>query len=259
MSTNSLGRPDQYTPQPQSQFQQFGSGKSSNTNTYNRSSGNTFEEADGGTEFHRYEDSSRPESLPQMNFGGGGFVPPNPLSGFLANFLGAVVELSSKVSHELYTNSSVIVLGAGLAGGVHHFASPLSSLANAALDASFYGSVAVAKYVGLAFFIKTALTPIHETFTREEEKIVFGNSRERQSIAVEVGKVKEFINSHVVSYLTPMALAWIVAYSRDIPVKFAAATVYTMGTFGMMKLLGKGFDFALTKWAQRQQTERSSY
>ncbi|HSX25083.1 MAG TPA: hypothetical protein VLG69_03910, partial [Candidatus Andersenbacteria bacterium] len=90
----------------------------------------------------------------------GGFpspnVPSNPLSEYLAQLLEKVEDLCNEVSHQLYTNSAVIVIAAGLAGGVHYFASQKSPLANAALDATFHGTVAVAKYVGLSFFIKTA-------------------------------------------------------------------------------------------------------
>jgi hypothetical protein len=203
------------------------------------------------------EDMNKVQSTPLRDLEGVGFpnVPPNPLSAFLANFLEAVVALSTKVSHQLYTNSSVIVIAAGLAGGVHHFASQHSSLANAALDASFHGSVAVAKYVGLAFIIKTALTPIHKAFTGEVRKNI-SEFYENERISPEVRRAKDTINSHVISYLTPMALAWIVAYSRGIPVKLGCATLYTIGTFGLMKLLGMGYDYALTKWGQRAREGR---
>jgi hypothetical protein len=221
----------------------YDSQRSPNPNTNNR-----FQE----TELHEY-DTGRPERTPLRAFGGEGDpdVPSNPLSEFLAEFLEGIVNFSMRVSHELYTNSSVIVLAAGLAGGVHHFASPLSSLANAAMDSSFHGSVAVAKYVGLAFFIKTALTPIHEAFAPVEKQDNV-NSRDRKSIDVEIRKAKDFINSHVISYLTPMALAWIVAYTQGIPVKLGIATVYTIGTFGMMKVLSRGYDHALFKWDPRK-------
>jgi hypothetical protein len=179
-------------------------------------------------------------------------APSNPLSEFLAEFFSSIVELSIEVTGKLYTNSSVIVIAAGLAGGVHHFASQYNSLASAALDASFHGSVAVAKYVGLSFFIKAALTPIHEKFTDEEATVKSSKS----TIPYQVGKAKDNINSHVVSYLTPMALAWIVAYSRGIPVQLGAATVYTIGTFGLMKVLGMGYDYALTMWTQWALRER---
>jgi hypothetical protein len=198
----------------------------------------------GNYEEYNPENLNKTQYPSQKEFRSEGSLPPNvpsnPLSQFLADFLQSVVDLSTEVGYQLYTNSSVIVIAAGLAGGVHHFASQHSSLANAALDASFHGSVAVAKYVGLSFFIKTALTPIHEGFTKAREEYVSSYKR------------KALINSRVISYLTPMALAWIVAYTRGIPVKLGLATVYTMETFGLMKLLGMGYDYALAKYEKRR-------
>ncbi len=172
----------------------------------------------------------------------------SPLSQFLAAFLKSTTELTIGVVHQLYTNSSVIILGAGLAGGVHYFASAHHPLASAALDATFHGSVAVAKYVGLAFFIKTALTPVHEAFTRpavRHDEYGEGQHVGHDHWDPKAAPRKDLINSHVVSYLTPIALAWIVAYSQGIPVKLAAATLYTVGTFALMKILDKGYDYAL--------------
>ncbi len=230
----------------QYQYPEYDSQGSSSRNTNTQFQQNPYSDETSSHRLHEYgKGASRPESY-HRGFGGEGpNNPPNPLSEFLANFLRAVVDLSTAVSLELYTNSSVIVLAAGLAGGVHHFASPLSSLANAAMDASFHGSVAVAKYVGLAFFIKTAQTPIHEAFT--QIKITTSHSEEHNYIQT---KAKDLINSHVVSYLTPMALAWIVAYTQGIPVRLGFATVYTIGTFGMMKVLSRGYDYALSKMAK---------
>lgn len=247
MSTNSTGRHGQEYSPPQQQYQS--QPFDSHTSSKQQSNFQT-------QQYSAYEEIGGPQSFPLRGFGNDfPNIPPNPLSQFLAGFLRSVVDLSINVSHELYTNSSVIVLAAGLAGSVHHFASPLNSLANAAMDAGFHGSVAVAKYVGLAFLIKTALTPIHEAFTCDRTSLI-ANSQRSKEIAYEVAKVKVNINSHVVSYLTPMALAWIVAYTKGIPVRLGTATVYTMGTFGIMKLLSRGYDYALTKWGQR---ERESY
>jgi hypothetical protein len=213
----------------------------------------------GNYEEYNPENLNKTQYPPQKEFRSEGSLPPNvpsnPLSQFLADFLQSVVDLSTEVGSQLYTNSSVIVIAAGLAGGVHHFASQHSSLANAALDASFHGSVAVAKYVGLSFFIKTALTPIHEGFTKAREEYASSYQKSKPETVVNektLEKRKALINSRVISYLTPMALAWIVAYTRGIPVKLGLATVYTMETFGLMKLLGMGYDYALAKYEKRR-------
>ena len=208
----------QYNPQPSS---------------YEQKPYGDFENKTTSNTYYTHQRADRDEDFLPPN------DPSNPLSVYLAQLLERVEDLCNEVSHQLYTNSTVIVIAAGLAGGVHYFASQKSPLANAALDATFHGTVAVAKYVGLSFFIKTALTPIHERCTHEIES---GFSR-----------TKDRINSHVVSYLTPMALAWIVAYSQGIPVKLGTATLYTMGTFGLMKLLNMGYDYALAKYEERRE------
>jgi hypothetical protein len=155
---------------------------------------------------------------------------PNPLAVTLSNLIEESVKLTIDICRQLYTKSSVIILSAGLAGGVHYLACQYSPIASAAIDSSFDGSMALAKYVGLAFLIHVALQPIHQKFTKRNE----------------TGR----INAHVVRYLTPMALAWIVAYQHGIPVKFAAATLYTLGTFAAIKLLNKGFESAL-EWIKK--------
>jgi len=255
-------------------------------------------------------------------------TPRNPLAEVLANLLGYSVEFLAKVNQHLYTNSSVIIIASGLAGAIHHLASPHSSFANAALEAGFPGSAAVATYVGLAFFIKTALIPIHEQYTGSQhqsdqrdgmsdrinddipssdmcvglsERVSSARSQPHSSTfqgtsrpdsstrsqhlsaqrdgtpdqypsssqpssrpshetsrreratddkqrVKQLEQKKHLYNSYAVSYLTPMALAWVVSYATGIPVKFANATAYTVGTFGAMKLLGKGYDYALTQY-----------
>ncbi len=166
---------------------------------------------------------------------------PNPLSDFLARFLQAVVGHSFETGNQLYTKSSFIILSGAFAGGVHYFASQQNPILSAAIDPSFHGSVALAKYVGLTFLFSTALQPLHKAcFERSENP-------------------KEMINSRVVRYLTPMALAWIYAYYHGIPVKLATATLYTAGTIGVMKLLSMGYDYALSQYHARSRASSRDY
>jgi hypothetical protein len=158
------------------------------------------------------------------------------LSEYLAELLEDTVKLAIDVGHKLYTQSSVIVLSAGTAAAVHYFASQNHPILKASIDATFHGSVALAKYVGLAFLLKAALTPVHMHFMGGYEKF-----------PSELDERKSYINSHVVRYLTPVALTWIVAYTIGIPVKSVEATLYTLGTFGLMKILDKGYEYALSK------------
>ena len=165
--------------------------------------------------------------------------PPNPLAEILSRVIQGSLMFTIKISKQLYMNSSVIVLSAGLAGGVHYLASKYSPIASAATDPSFDGSVALAKFVGLASLIQTALKPIHQEFTNHCET------------------EKKKINAHIVRYLTPIALAWIAAYQHGMPLKFAATTLYTMGTFAAIKLLNMGYEVALELYNQQQHQKDS--
>ena len=164
---------------------------------------------------------------------------PNPLSEFLAEFLSKTVDLATGVGKSLYNNSSVIIIGAGVAGVTHYYG---SGVLNAAVNPGFEGAVAVAKYVGLAFLIKAALVPIHKAYT---------NRIHHQEI-YSVSQRKEWINNHVVSYLTPMALAWIVAYATGLPVKLLEASGYMVGTFVLLKILDKGVYNNALAWHQNR-------
>ena len=164
---------------------------------------------------------------------------PNHLSEFLAEFLSKTVDLATGVGKSLYNNSSVIIIGAGVAGVTHYYG---SGVLNAAVNLGFEGAVAVAKYVGLAFLIKAALVPIHKAYT---------NRIHHQEIySVEQRKV--WINNHIVSYLTPMALAWIVAYATGLPVKLLEASGYMVGTFVLLKILDKGVYNNALAWHQNR-------
>lgn len=167
---------------------------------------------------------------------------PNPLSEFLANFLGETVVLATGVGKSLYNNSSVIIIGASVAGVTHYFG---SGVLDAAVNPGFEGAVAVAKYVGLAFLLKAALEPVHKAYTNHIHHKQINSVSQR----------KEWINNRVVSYLTPMALAWIVAYATGLPVKLLEASGYMVGTFVLLKILDKGVYNNALDWHQNRQIQ----
>lgn len=195
----------------------------------------------------REEDNPHPD-MPYMPAQQRGYQPasvhptsqPNPLSVFLAKFLGETVDLATGVGKSLYNNSSVIIIGAGVAGVTHYYG---SGVLNAAINPGFEGAVAVAKYVGLAFLLKAALEPVHKAYTNHiHHKEIYS-----------VSQRKEWINNRVVSYLTPMALAWIVAYATGLPVKLLEASGYMVGTFVLLKILDKGVYNNALQWHQNRQ------
>lgn len=217
------------------------SNNTAHTDGYNRQNSEVFVNGDS-----RYPEETRSRTRTSESRD---FPPHNPLAVFLTEFLKNTVEFAYKVGEDFYQNTSVIIIATGLAGGIHQLASPYGSLANAAVNADFHGSVAVAAYVGLSFIIKTALNQVREKFN--------GNIEYRELKYQNASTLRPLINAHVVSYLTPMTLAWIVAYSLDLPVKYANATLYTLGTFGLMKILDKGYEFALAKFPNIESKNRS--
>jgi len=167
---------------------------------------------------------------------------PNPLSQFLADFLKSIVNLGSAVRDNLYTQSPVIILTAGTALAINHYAPQYYPSLAGSSDPSFAGSVNVAKFVGLAFLTEAAVAPL---FSRIEEIV------ERETD----GRIRGKIHAKTIHYLNPLALTLIFAYKTGLNVKALHGTLYTVGIFALMKVLGKGYEYACKRYDRRERKE----
>lgn len=158
--------------------------------------------------------------------------PPNPLSEFLATFLNSVVDLGAAIRDNILYKSPVVILSGSAALAANHFAIQHYPSLSGSSDLSFEGSVNVAKFVSVAFLLEAALSPLLQNV-------------QRNILRAEDGASKRKIHAQTIQYLNPMALTLIYAYKTGLSIKALQGTLYTVGIFVLIKVLGKGYDFAL--------------
>jgi hypothetical protein len=122
-----------------------------------------------------------------------------------------------------------------IAGGITYLAHQLvirtiPSL-SLAIQAGTEGSLKVAAFVGGVFTLRAALSTYLERATSSREVV----------------HESELIRRAVVYNFFPLAVGAAAIYYASIPIKLNQTALYTAGLIGVMKLLGKGFEYVLAQ------------
>ena len=168
----------------------------------------------------------------------------NALTTYLAESGEYLSNLAKDTCASIVLDLPVIFLTSGIALAVQYFSPQFQPIISASPEPALRGAVAVAKFVGLAFFLQAAIRPYVEGL------IHHANIDDRRySDKTSKEALQDIIHAHSIRYLTPLALTVILAYKKGLPVDALKGTLYTAGIFGLMKVLNKGYDSALEWYA----------
>jgi hypothetical protein len=125
-------------------------------------------------------------------------------------------------------DSPVIALAGSLTFLVHHFTTQRYPLLSLSPLEGIDGSIKVTAFVTGIFTLKSALSAYIE-------------------YVISCKKPKDdpmIIRGAVIHNFLPLALGTVAAYYASFPIKLAQSALYTAGLIGVVKLLGKGYEYA---------------
>jgi hypothetical protein len=198
-----------------------------------------------GNQYYDFQPGQGPQDLSNLLSQGVTIHHKNALTSCLASHLGYLGNLC----YQTIARVTVNLLSSGVALAVQYFGSQFEPRISASAAGGLAAALSVGKFVGLVFLLKNALAPfVDEVLEATEKKSMSGQS-----------PMKTKIQDYAIRYLTPMALAVIIAYKKGIPVDAAKGTLYTIGIFGLMKLLDKSYGAALQWYSSRSSSDSSSH
>ncbi len=165
---------------------------------------------------------------------------PNPLTVFLTQGMstllagatllvaGAVWTVSKTIYH-----LPTIALSAGLAIAANELAHRYKPNASASVEPVLAGSFKVALLVGTTFFTKAALNIFLKASIEHNTKDRKKNDREK------------LLYGTAVKHLCPLTITLIAAHVYGLKVKTLEGALYTLGLFGLIKVLEKGFTYGV--------------